>query len=229
MVSHILKHCMPFLNRNRTVKLSAYTPIRELKLNNCLKIGHSIHESFIPDIEKPRSKLCYAYVKGVTQGITMFSPCDFQVTRTPERLEYKFPDGIGKYFGTRPHNNMTHVGNNELYVTKVNFPIAVVCEESHEWILCSHTFNFSGMNILSGIDDYSLSHGLDLFNVTPQNTDYTVKAGTPLCYIFLKSEKDIELDFQWSIDKWKELEDQRVHLHFKADALRRHILRKKQG
>lgn len=209
----------------RSVTLKAYTPLMELERNKCLAIGHSIGRSEIPSDKKKATSLCFGYVRSLRNSITFFAPCDFTVKNRDGNLSYNFPDGMGNFIQTSMHDGLSRFGGANVAVTKINFPIALLCEGGHEWIVCSHLFNFSGMIIPSGVDDYSVTHGLDLFNVVPDGAEYMVSAGTPIASLYLRSGKKISVDLRYDPEMWRKLEAQRVHFHFKADALKRLALR----
>ena len=210
---------------NRPVTLKAFTPLMELERNKCLSIGHSIGRSELPHDKKKETSLCFGYVRSLKNSITFYSPCDFRVKNCDGNLTYDFPQGIGNFIQTSMHDGLNRFGSAKVAVTKINFPISLLCEGGHEWVVCSHLLNFSGMIIPSGIDDYSIAHGMDLFNVVPEGSEYTVTAGTPIASLYLRSGKKIAIDLQYDPVMWDRLEAQRVHFHFKADALKRHSLR----
>ena len=212
--------------KKKTITVKAYTPFQELVRNNCLRVGHSINRSEVPKQKQKETHLCFGYVKGLNNSITMFSPCDFIVDYTVEgSMSYTFPDGMDDNISTMLHSGMEHFGENNVCLTKINFPFGFACEGAHDWVVCSHMFNFSGMIIPSGVNDFMVNPMMDVFNLVPFGSKYFVKAGTPLVSIYLRDQKRVELDFQYNPQEYDNLERQRCYFHLKADSLKRQKLR----
>jgi len=199
-----MKFSLPFINRERYVLLSAYTPVEYLNDFAPVCLSSKALPTF-PRISKHEMgfKTCHGFIASLKRSATIFSPCDFSVVATPDMFQYSWPHQTHL---TASQHSDPQFDDTNAFVTKLGLPFALRCNKSDiNFVTSSHILNDTQMRIPSGVTPYTYGIKLNIFNFVPRaNLEYFVPFRKPIVALYPLSDLPFHVECSFDPIKYEQ-------------------------